>query len=118
MDKLKATGKALYSCMLNPQGGVIDDLIVYYFSEDWFRLVVNAATREKDLAWIGARAAAFDVEVSERPDFAMIAVQGPAARERVHGLRFAGRIDDSTASRVNRRFDAETLHINGPLDVE
>ena len=39
-------------------------------------------------------------------------------RERVHDLRFAGRIDDSTASRVSRRFDAETLHINGPLDVE
>jgi len=39
-------------------------------------------------------------------------------RERVHSLRFAGRIDDSTASRVNRRFDAETLHIDGPLDVE
>ena len=86
IDKLKVTGKALYSCMLNAQGGVIDDLIVYYLSEDWFRLVVNAATRDKDLAWIQSQAAAFGVEVKERPEFAMIAVQGPTARERVISL--------------------------------
>jgi aminomethyltransferase len=52
VDKLQAPGKALYSCMLNPEGGVIDDLIVYFFREDWFRLVVNAGTAEKDIAWI------------------------------------------------------------------
>jgi aminomethyltransferase len=86
VDKLRKSGKALYTCMLNPQGGVIDDLIVYYLSEDFFRLVVNAATREKDLAWIAQQAAAFDVSVGERPDLAMIAVQGPNARERVVGL--------------------------------
>ena len=86
VDKLKVPGKALYTCMLNPQGGVIDDLIVYYLGEDFFRLVVNAATRAKDLAWIGEQAAAFDVQVAERPDFAMIAVQGPNARARVLGL--------------------------------
>src|SRR5690606_32168392 len=51
-DKLKVRGKALYSCMLNEQGGVIDDLIAYYLADDWFRLVVNASTREKDLAWV------------------------------------------------------------------
>jgi aminomethyltransferase len=86
VDKLRKPGKALYTCMLNPQGGVIDDLIVYYLSEDFFRLVVNAATREKDLAWIGQQAAAFDVSVTERSELAMIAVQGPNARERVIGL--------------------------------
>ena len=86
VDKLRKSGKALYTCMLNPQGGVIDDLIVYYLSEDFFRLVVNAATREKDLAWIGQQAAAFDVSATERPELAMIAVQGPNARERVIGL--------------------------------
>ncbi|MGB3391829.1 MAG: glycine cleavage system aminomethyltransferase GcvT [Stenotrophomonas sp.] len=86
IDKLKVQGKALYSCMLNPQGGVIDDLIVYYLGEDFFRLVVNASTREKDLAWIGQHAAAFYVEVVEREDLAIIAVQGPQARERVVGL--------------------------------
>jgi len=86
VDKLKVSGKALYSCMLNEQGGVIDDLIVYFLSEDFFRLVVNAATRDKDLEWIGRQAAAFDVSVTERPEFAMIAVQGPNAREKVLGL--------------------------------
>jgi len=86
VDKLKASGKALYSCMLNEQGGVIDDLIVYFLAEDFFRVVVNASTRDKDLAWIEKQAAAFDVKVSERPDFAMIAVQGPHARDKVLGL--------------------------------
>jgi aminomethyltransferase len=86
VDKLKVTGKALYSCMLNEQGGVIDDLIVYFFDEAHFRLVVNASTRDKDLAWIESQAKAFGVEVKERPDFAMIAVQGPNAREKVLGL--------------------------------
>ncbi|WP_374379868.1 glycine cleavage system aminomethyltransferase GcvT [Thermomonas sp.] len=86
VDKLQKPGKALYTTMLNPQGGVIDDLIVYFMSEDWFRLVVNAATREKDVAWITAQAAAFAVEVKERPEFGMVAVQGPNARERVIGL--------------------------------
>jgi len=86
VDKLKVQGKALYTCMLNEQGGVIDDLIVYFLGEEFFRLVVNAATREKDLAWIQKQAKAFDVEVKERPDFAMIAVQGPNARAKVIGL--------------------------------
>lgn len=80
--KLNERGKALYSCMLNERGGVIDDLIVYYMSDDWYRLVVNAGTREKDLAWINKHAAAFNVSVKERDDLAMIAVQGPKAREK------------------------------------
>ena len=86
VDKLTKPGKALYSCMLNERGGVIDDLIVYFLREDFFRLVVNASTRDKDLAWIEKQAAAFDVAVSERPEFAMIAVQGPQARIKVLGL--------------------------------
>jgi aminomethyltransferase len=49
--KLKP-GKALYSGMLNEQGGVIDDLIVYLLRLDGYRLVVNASTRDKDLAWM------------------------------------------------------------------
>lgn len=80
IDKLKVSGKALYSCMLNAEGGVIDDLIVYFLAEDFFRTVVNASTRDKDLAWITAQAKAFDVQISERADLAMIAVQGPNAR--------------------------------------
>ena len=84
VDKLKTSGKALYTCMLNPQGGVIDDLIIYFMTEQWFRLVVNAATREKDIAWINQQAAAFKVQVKERPELAMIAVQGPQARNKVY----------------------------------
>jgi len=78
--KLKVSGKALYSCMLNEQGGVVDDLICYYLDEDFFRLVVNASTREKDIAWINQAAENFDVEVLPRPEATMIAVQGPNAR--------------------------------------
>ena len=83
VKKLKSPGKALYSCMLNHNGGVIDDLIVYFFASDDYRLVVNASTREKDLAWIKRQAATFDVTISERADLSMIAVQGPLAMEKV-----------------------------------
>jgi aminomethyltransferase len=79
--KLKDYGKALYTAMLNEDGGVIDDLIIYYMSDTDYRMVVNAATREKDLAWIRKQAEAFDVRVTERSELAMIAVQGPNARE-------------------------------------
>ena len=83
--KLTEVGKALYSGMLNEAGGVIDDLIVYLMP--WgYRLVVNCATREKDLAWINQQASAFDVEVTEQPQLAMIAVQGPNARSIVAEL--------------------------------
>ncbi|EKE69927.1 glycine cleavage system aminomethyltransferase GcvT [Gallaecimonas xiamenensis] len=78
--KLTVPGKALYTGMLNDDAGVIDDLIVYFLSEDFFRLVVNSATREKDLAWISKQAAAFEVTVTERPELSMIAVQGPNAK--------------------------------------
>jgi aminomethyltransferase len=86
VDKLKVPGKALYSCMLNEQGGVIDDLIVYFLGEDFFRVVVNAATHDKDLAWIEKQASAFGVKVTERADLAMIAVQGPNARVKVQSV--------------------------------
>jgi len=71
-------GKALYSGMLNPEGGVIDDLIVYNM-DGWFRTVVNCGTRDKDLAWMAKVAADFEVEITERADLAMIAIQGPKA---------------------------------------
>ncbi|MCW8922590.1 MAG: glycine cleavage system aminomethyltransferase GcvT [Gammaproteobacteria bacterium] len=80
--RLKDEGKALYSCMLNEDGGVIDDLIVYYMNDSWYRMVVNAGTRDKDIAWINQQAAAFDVDVNERANMAMIAVQGPKAIEK------------------------------------
>ena len=80
--RLKDYGKALYSCMLNHNGGVIDDLIVYYLHDSWYRMVVNAATRDKDLAWIDEQSGGYEVEINERADLAMIAVQGPHAREK------------------------------------
>ena len=82
--RLKDEGKALYSCMLNEQGGVIDDLIVYFLRNDFYRMVINAATTENDLAWIEKQAANFKVKVTVRNDLAMIAVQGPNARAKVH----------------------------------
>ena len=78
--KLKTPGKALYSCMLNDHGGVVDDLICYYRSPDSYRPVVNAATADKDLTWMQTRAEGFHVLISRRDDLAMIAVQGPEAR--------------------------------------
>lgn len=79
--KLTQHGKALYTCMLNADGGVIDDLIIYFMADTQYRLIVNAATRDKDLEWIRKQASAFDVEVSERAELAMLAVQGPDARQ-------------------------------------
>ncbi len=84
VSKLSASGKALYACMLNPQGGVIDDLIVYRFNANEYRLVVNAGTADKDLAWMRARVAASgaNITLDGRRDLAMIAIQGPRAIER------------------------------------
>jgi aminomethyltransferase len=84
IDRLKEPGKALYSCMLNEVGGVIDDLITYYVNDDFYRMVVNAATRDKDLAWIQKQASEFAIDIQERVDLAMVAIQGPLAREIVH----------------------------------
>lgn len=122
VDKLKVPGKALYACMLDPQGGVIDDLIVYFMAEDRFRVVVNAATRDKDLDWITAQARPFGVVVQERPELSMIAVQGPNAR-----ARFAGLLSAEAAAAVLAlgRFaaievagsDVAAAAITGPLFV-
>jgi len=158
IGKLKKSGKALYSCMLNERGGVIDDLITYFLGEsasqgrlareagasataeakaspdmrrtrraesaqesadsakEWFRMVVNAATRDKDLAWIGKQAAAFDVQVTERPELAMIAVQGPNARAKVLALLAAA--DRGRVEKLGRFAAAEAGGPNGmPLFV-
>jgi aminomethyltransferase len=84
--KLKVPGKALYSCLLNEHGGVLDDLIVYFLNDYWYRMVVNAGTRDKDLAWIREQARLLEVEVTERSDLAMLAVQGPEARAKAAQL--------------------------------
>lgn len=111
VSKLTVPGKALYSCMLNPQGGVIDDLIIYFFAADEWRVVVNAGTADKDVAWMQRvkQAGAFDVAITPRRDLAMVAVQGPNARAKVWAARpswqaatepltpfVAARLDDDT----------------------
>ena len=82
--RLAEPGRALYSCMLDERGGVVDDLIAYYLRDDWYRLVFNAGTAEKDIAWLEALRSRREgaPALRPRPDLAMIAIQGPRARER------------------------------------
>ncbi len=83
VDQLQNNGRALYSSMCNEHGGIIDDLIVYQRASDNYRIVLNSATREKDLAWIRQVSAGFSVGLQERQEFAMLAVQGPQAIEKI-----------------------------------
>ena len=90
VERLQVLGKALYSGMLNEQGGVIDDLIVYLTAEG-YRVVVNASTRDKDLAWMQLQSAGFDVVLQHQAGLAMLAVQGPQARAKTAELVSAAR---------------------------
>jgi len=94
VDKLTQSGKALYACMLNHAGGVIDDLIIYFLRDDWFRVVVNASTADKDLAWMEKVRLddGFAVTIKPRRDLAMIAVQGPNARAKFWQVRPATKV--------------------------
>ncbi len=87
VDKLNAPGKALYSGMLNTSGGVIDDLIVYWRGGDNYRVVVNASTSVKDLAHMNRVGETYEADISPRRELAMIAVQGPNAREKIFAVR-------------------------------
>jgi len=95
-DKITLPGKALYSAMLRPDGHVIDDLIIYFMSERWFRIVVNAGTADKDIAWMKEQVKTFPhptpllggegakgITITSRDDLAMVAIQGPNARAKV-----------------------------------
>jgi aminomethyltransferase len=96
--RLKTKGKALYTCMLNAKGGVIDDLIVYYLDDQWYRIVANAGTRDKDMVWIQDVARRFgDVKITQRDDLAMIAIQGPNAKDKVYAALGAGLRDKAGA---------------------
>ncbi|QGZ55933.1 glycine cleavage system aminomethyltransferase GcvT [Paraburkholderia acidiphila] len=105
--KLTTPGKALYSCMLNPEGGVIDDLIVYFFADDQFRTVVNAGTAEKDIAWFEKLNAegGFGLTITPRRDLAIVAVQGPNAREKVWQVAPSSR----SATEVLKPFNAAKI---------
>jgi aminomethyltransferase len=104
--KLKQHGKALYSCMLNADGGVVDDLIVYFLDDQFYRVIINSATRDKDLAWLNLQVADFsDVSLTVRDDVAMIAVQGPTAREKTLSLFESNRTELESVG----RFEAATV---------
>ncbi|MDX2164483.1 MAG: glycine cleavage system aminomethyltransferase GcvT [Gammaproteobacteria bacterium] len=78
IEKL-SPNKALYTCMLNENGGIVDDLIVYKISDSHYRLVLNAGTREKDLHWLNHVKGSFELHLHARSEMAIIALQGPHA---------------------------------------
>lgn len=91
IDRL-TDGKALYTCMLNENGGIIDDLIVYRVSPDFYRLIVNSGTHDKDMAWLEKQAKKFKLTLTERIDLAMLAIQGPKVREKALNLFSPGQL--------------------------
>ncbi len=107
--KLTLPGKALYSCLLREDGGVIDDLIVYFFNERRFRIVVNAGTAEKDLAWMHAQSGRFDVRLTPRRDLTMIALQGPNAREKFWRAFSGSRPASESLQPFQAAFDGDWL---------
>ncbi len=109
--KLQDKGKALYSGMLNEEGGVVDDLIVYFFDNTNYRLVVNSATREKDMQWLQSKADGFSVTITERPEFAMIAVQGPNAKDKASSLFSAAQKEAVAGMKPFYGVQAEDLFI-------
>ncbi len=108
VDRLKSPGKALYSCMLNDAGGVIDDLIVYRLAGERFRMVVNAGTAQKDVEWMRARGG----RPRQRRELAIVAVQGPQARARVWSVRPQWR-DEALATFAAAEFGAVTVARTG-----
>ena len=109
--KLQDKGKALYSGMLNESGGVVDDLIVYFFDDTNYRLVVNSATKQKDLDWLAAKAEGFTVTITERDEFAMIAVQGPNAKAKAGQLFSAAQNEAVAGMKPFYGVQAEDLFI-------
>lgn len=92
VNRLKSAGRALYSAMLDVGGRIIDDMIVYLTTAG-YRLVVNAATGAKDLAWMQSHLTGFDVEVIPRDEMSMLAIQGPQARNRIAELVTSSRAE-------------------------
>ena len=78
--KLDEPNTALYSCMLNDKGGVIDDLIVYFLADNFYRIISNAGTRQKVANWLKDSANQSEVKITTRDDLSIVAIQGPKAR--------------------------------------
>ncbi|MBF0590404.1 MAG: glycine cleavage system aminomethyltransferase GcvT [Magnetococcales bacterium] len=81
--RIPEDGRAQYTLMLNEQGGVVDDLIVYRMATGWFRLVVNAGGRDRDMAWIRRWMVRFKVTAEMRDDLGLLALQGPESDDRL-----------------------------------
>lgn len=84
--KLKSPGSAIYTCMLNHEAGIIDDLIVYWLADDWYRIVLNASRREVDFNWLSQLAEQFEVTLTLKPELCILAVQGPEAITKVKSV--------------------------------
>jgi aminomethyltransferase len=108
--KLDEVGRALYSAMLNENGGVVDDLIVYRMSFG-YRLVVNCATREKDLAWIHSQSKNYEVSIEEQPQLAILAVHGPQAIEKVCSILEPKHAEATAQIKNFRGFESEDWFI-------
>ncbi len=109
VDKLRTPGKALYSCMLLPEGGIIDDLIVYFMDDNWYRVILNAGTHDKDMKWINDQLSdKQDVTLNERPELAMLAIQGPQAIE-----KFSSFLSGEAAARVAELSVFQACEIDG-----
>jgi aminomethyltransferase len=93
VDLLEHTGRALYTCMCNEHGGIIDDLIVYQRAPDNYRMVLNSATRNEDLAWIRSKISGFSAGLQERTELAMLAIQGPEAIQKTLSVLSPAEID-------------------------
>lgn len=109
VGRLTLPGRALYSCLLREGGGIIDDLIVYFFNDRHYRIVVNAGTAEKDLNWMERQVTDFDIDIVPRHDLAMIAVQGPQAREKVWHAYPGTRMASESLAPFFAAFDGDWL---------
>lgn len=93
VDKLAHRGQAQYNCLLNDNGGIIDDVIIYFMDVEHYRMISNAGTREKVLSWLNRYVADFSVGIHERTDLGIIAIQGPDALKVITPLLTANQHD-------------------------
>ncbi|MEJ7876327.1 MAG: glycine cleavage system aminomethyltransferase GcvT, partial [Solirubrobacterales bacterium] len=98
-------GGAQYSVLCNQDGGVLDDLFTYRLGDERYLTVTNASNHQRDLEWFERHAGDFDCAVQDRlSDWAMIAVQGPAARGLLEGL---------VSGDLPKRFRTATIEVAG-----
>jgi aminomethyltransferase len=110
--RLKKPGKALYSCMLNAKGGIIDDLIVYYMEDDWYRVIMNAGTHDKDMAWVHKQLGAFPgIQLTEQTGLSMLAIQGPEAMQKFASLLSEEAVEKIAGLEIFQACEADDMFI-------